>query len=109
MPLKGQISIHDYIQVWKKCLDIFGHNEVYTMVIAGLGESSRSILEGVELAASCGVVASIVPHTPMRKAVYEDLTPPAVFPNALSLRRSLANLQNYGLKLYGEPEVLYLR
>jgi biotin synthase-related radical SAM superfamily protein len=41
MPLKGQISIHDYIQVWKKCLDIFGHNEVYTMVIAGLGESSR--------------------------------------------------------------------
>ena len=39
---------------------------------------SKSILEGVELAASFGVVASIVPHTPMRKAVYEDFTPPTV-------------------------------
>lgn len=101
MPLKGKNSIDTYVNVWKKCVDIFEHNEVYTMVIAGLGESNESIIRGVEIAASNGVVASIVPHTPMRKAVYENMAPPEVSRMLYLYEEALPIYEKYGLKLYG--------
>jgi biotin synthase-related radical SAM superfamily protein len=107
MPLKGKNSIEDYIKVWKKCVDIFEHNEVYTMVIAGLGESDESILRGVELAASVGVVASIVPHTPMIKAAYENMAPPAVSRMLYLYEEALPLYEKYGLKLYGGTGGIY--
>jgi len=107
MPLKGKNSITDYIKVWEKCVDIFDENEVYTMIIAGLGESDESILKGVELAASVGVVASIVPHTPMRKAVYENFTPPCVERMLYLYEEALPIYQKYGLKLYGGTGGIY--
>jgi biotin synthase-related radical SAM superfamily protein len=107
MPLKGRNSIDDYIKVWKKCVDIFNHNEVYTMVIAGLGESNESILKGVEMAASHGVVASIVPHTPMRKAVYEDMDPPEVSRMLYLYEEALPIYEKYGLQLYGGTGGIY--
>jgi biotin synthase-related radical SAM superfamily protein len=107
MPLKGKNSIDTYIKVWRKCTEIFDHNEVYTMAIAGLGESDESILKGVELAASHGVVASIVPHTPMRKAVYEDFTPPDVSRMLYLYEEALPIYEKYGLKLYGGTGGIY--
>jgi biotin synthase-related radical SAM superfamily protein len=107
MPLKGKNSLSDYLRVWEKCVDIFDHNEVYTMAIAGLGESDESILKGVELAASMGVVASIVPHTPMRKAVYEDFTPPAVSRMLYLYEEALPIYAKYGLQLYGGTGGIY--
>jgi biotin synthase-related radical SAM superfamily protein len=101
MPLKGKNSIENYMKVWKKCVDIFDRNEVYTMVIAGLGENDESILNGVEIAASMGVVASIVPHTPMRKAAYEDMTPPSVSRMMYLYEAALPIYEKYGLQLYG--------
>jgi biotin synthase-related radical SAM superfamily protein len=107
MPLKGKNSVADYLRVWEKCREIFDQNEVYTMVIAGLGESDESILRGVELAASVGVVASIVPHTPMRKAVYEDFTPPSVSRMLYLYEEALPIYEKYGLKLYGGTGGIY--
>jgi biotin synthase-related radical SAM superfamily protein len=107
MPMKGRNTIEDYIRVWEKCVNIFEHNEVYTMVIAGLGESDESILKGVELAASIGVVASIVPHTPMRNAVYEDMTPPSLERMVGLYAKSLPIYEKYGLKLYGGTGGIY--
>jgi len=107
MPLKGKNSIEDYIKVWKKCVDIFEHNEVYTMAIAGLGESDESILRGVELAASMGVVCSIVPHTPMRHAAYEDMAPPEVSRMLYLYEEALPIYERYGLKLYGGTGGIY--
>lgn len=107
MPMKGKNTIEDYMRVWEKCVDIFDHNEVYTMVIAGLGENDESILRGVELAASLGVVASIVPHTPMRKAVYEDMEPPGVERMLYLYEAALPIYEKYGLKLYGGTGGIY--
>lgn len=107
MPLKGLNSIDTYIKVWKKCVEIFDHNEVYTMAIAGLGESNESILEGVELAASLGVVASVVPHTPMRRAAYENMTPPEVSRMLYLYEAALPLYEKYGLKLYGGTGGIY--
>jgi biotin synthase-related radical SAM superfamily protein len=107
MPLKGTHSIETYIKVWEKCTEIFDHNEVYTMAIAGLGESDESILKGVELAASHGVVCSIVPHTPMRKAVYEDMSPPEVSRVLYLYEEALPIYDKYGLRLYGGTGGIY--
>ena len=107
MPMKGKNTIEDYIRVWEKCVDIFDHNEVYTMAIAGLGESDESILKGVELAASTGVVCSIVPHTPMRKAVYENMEPPSVERMLHLYEAALPIYDKYGLKLYGGTGGIY--
>jgi biotin synthase-related radical SAM superfamily protein len=107
MPMKGKNTVKDYIRVWEKCVDIFDHNEVYTMAIAGLGESDESILKGVELAASLGVVCSVVPHTPMRKAVYEDMTPPSVERMLNLYEKALPIYEKYGLRLYGGTGGIY--
>jgi biotin synthase-related radical SAM superfamily protein len=107
MPMKGKNKIEDYLRVWEKCVAIFDKNEVYTMAIAGLGESDESILRGVELAASAGVVCSIVPHTPMRKAVYEDFTPPSVERMLYLYEAALPIYEKYGLQLYGGTGGIY--
>lgn len=107
MPMKGKNTIERYIKVWQKCVAIFEHNEVYTMVIAGLGEDDESILRGVELAASLGVVASIVPHTPMRNAVYEDMEPPTAERMLCLYEEALPIYEKYGLKLYGGAGGIY--
>ena len=107
MPMKGKNTIEDYIRVWDKCLKIFDHNEVYTMVIAGIGEDDESILRGVEMAASMGVVTSIVPHTPMRNAVYEDMNPPSVKRMLHLYEEALPIYEKYGLQLYGGTGGIY--
>jgi radical SAM protein (TIGR04043 family) len=107
MPMKGKNTIDDYMRVWEKCVDIFDHNEVYTMVIAGLGEDDESILKGVELAASMGVVASIVPFTPMMNSVYEDREPPSVERILNLYKAALPVYERYGLKLYGGTGGIY--
>ncbi|MFC1941695.1 radical SAM protein [Chloroflexota bacterium] len=101
MPMKGKNTIDDYKRVWDKCLNIFDHNEVYTMVIAGLGEDNDSILKGVEMAASMGVVASIVPFTPMMDSEYEDREPASVERMLDLYKEALPIYEKYGLKLYG--------
>ena len=107
MPMKGKNTIDDYRRVWRKCADIFDHNEVYTMVIAGLGEDDGSILRGVELAASMGVVASIVPFTPMLNSAYEDREPPEVSRMLYLYEAALPIYERYGLKLYGGTGGIY--
>ena len=108
MPMKGKNTMDDYKRVWEKCLDVFGHNEVYTMVIAGLGESDDdTILKGVEMTASMGVVASIVPFTPMLNSAYENREPTSVDRMLRLYAEALPIYEKYGLKLYGGTGGIY--
>jgi radical SAM protein (TIGR04043 family) len=107
MPMKGKNTIDDYKRVWEKCLDVFGYNEVYTMVIAGLGEDDETMLKGVEMAASMGVVASIVTFTPMLNSVYEDREPTSVERMLKLYADALPIYEKYGLKLYGGTGGIY--
>lgn len=77
MPAKGKIPVREYQKNWEICLDIFGQNEVSTVVVVGIGEEDRSILEGIETAASQGVMTFLVPHSPAIGAAFEDMQPPS--------------------------------
>jgi len=107
MPMKGRNTPDDYRRVWEKCLEVFGHNEVYTMAIAGLGEDDETMLRGVEMAASMGVVVSIVPFTPMLNSAYEDREPPSVERMLRLYAEALPIYGKYGLKLYGGTGGIY--
>lgn len=77
MPAKGKVPVREYVNTWKKCLDIFGPNEVSTTVVVGVGESDESIINGIEMVAQNGVITFVVPHSPAIGAVYEDMEPPS--------------------------------
>ncbi len=101
MPIKGRNSMDDYKRVWERSLEIFGENEVYTMVIAGLGESDETMLRGVEMCAEMGVVASIVPFTPMVNSAYEYREPTSTERMLKLYEEALPIYEKHGLKLYG--------
>lgn len=107
MPIKGRVPVAAYVKVWETCLDIFGQNEVYTMFIAGLGEDDDSIIRGVEFAASHDVVASVVPHTPMIGALYQNMEPPTAERILHLYEEILPIYEKYGLKLYGGTGGIY--
>ncbi len=77
MPAKGKVPIATYIKTWGKCLDIFGKNEVFTVAIVGIGDDDESILKGVEMAASHGVMTFLVPHSPAIGAEFQDMDAPS--------------------------------
>ena len=99
MPIKGKIPIAMYIKNWEKCLEIFGENEVFTVAIVGIGEEDESILRGVEMAASHGVMTFIVPHSPAIGALYEDMEPPSSERMLSLYERAVGIYEKYGLDL----------
>ncbi len=99
MPMKGQIPVAIYIKTWEKCLDIFGKNEVFTVAVVGIGEEDRSIMRGVEMAASHGVMTFLVPHSPAIGAAYEDMSAPGADRMLSLYSRAVAIYEKYGLDL----------
>jgi radical SAM protein (TIGR04043 family) len=99
MPAKGRIPVATYIKTWEKCLDVFGKNEVFTVAIAGIGETDASLMYGIEIAASHGVMTFLVPHSPAIGAVYEDMEAPDA-DRMLALYERAANIyEKYGLDI----------
>lgn len=99
MPAKGRIPVDLYIRTWEKCLDIFGKNEVFTVAVAGIGEGDDSILNGIEMAASHGVMTFLVPHSPAIGAVYEDIEAPTADSMLLLYEKAAEIYERYGLDL----------
>jgi radical SAM protein (TIGR04043 family) len=77
MPMKGQIPISKYVETWEKCIDIFGPNEVFNTIVVGTGESNESILKGVEMAASHGVITLTEPLFAASESALADAAPPS--------------------------------
>jgi radical SAM protein (TIGR04043 family) len=99
MPAKGRIPVKAYLKNWEICLDMFGKNQVSTVVVVGIGEDDASILKGVEMAASGGVLTFLVPHSPAAGAVYADFQPPSSDRMLGLYEKSVKIMQNYGLDL----------
>jgi radical SAM protein (TIGR04043 family) len=100
MPAKGRIPVATYVKTWEKCIDVFGTNEVFTVAIVGIGEADGSILRGVEMAASHGVMTFLVPHSPAIGADYEDMDSPGADRMLSLYERAAAVYEKRGLDLY---------
>ncbi|OFV67432.1 MAG: radical SAM protein [Candidatus Syntrophoarchaeum caldarius] len=75
-PCKAKLGFDRYIKAWESAVEIFGAGEVSTFIIAGLGESDRSIIEGSAKLASIGVYPFIVPLRPIPGTPLERFAPP---------------------------------
>jgi radical SAM protein (TIGR04043 family) len=99
MPAKGRIAVQAYLKNWEICLEMFGKNQVSTVVVAGIGEDDASILKGVEMAAYREVLTFLVPHSPAAGAVYADFQPPAADRMLHLYEESVQIMQKHGLDL----------
>jgi len=77
LPGKGRISIDRYTRAWKKSVELFGENQVFSIILAGLGESDASIFEGSEYIASLGVIPYLTPVHPARGSKMDGELPPS--------------------------------
>jgi radical SAM protein (TIGR04043 family) len=97
MPAKGLIPVKTYRQTWHKCLYIFGRGQVFTVAVAGTGETDVSLLAGIEMAASVGVMTFLVPHSPAEGAVFEDMVAPDAGRMLSLYQRAAAIFRAHGL------------
>jgi len=69
-------NVKDYFKAWKSAVELFGEGQVSTFIIAGLGETDRSIMQGAERAARIGVIPFLLPLRPIAGTVFERVSPP---------------------------------
>lgn len=99
MPAKGKIPVSEYAENWKIGLEIFGEQEVSTVVVVGIGEDDESIIRGVEKTAAQGVITFLVPHSPAIGAAYEDMSPPSADRMLRLYEKAVTIFHKYGLTL----------
>lgn len=94
---KAKLGIKNYISAWKESINIFGKNQVSSFLIAGLGEKSKSIIEGANILCELGVYPFIVPLRPIPGTYLADSTPPDIS-STISVYQQVASLlKSYGL------------
>jgi len=69
-------NVKGYFKAWKSAAELFGEGQVSTFIIAGLGETDESILQGAENAARVGVIPYLLPLRPIAGTIFEKDNPP---------------------------------
>lgn len=96
LPGKCEFRINDYDKAFKRCVDVFGENQIGSVLLAGL-EPDGTCLQGVEHLAGKGVIPAIVPFYPTSLSKLNDRTPPSaermknIYLNAIDI------IRDYGL------------
>lgn len=75
-PCKARIDRSHFIRSWKDAVALFGKNQVSSFIIAGLGETPGSVIEGAALLCDLGVYPFIVPLRPIPGTTLESHSPP---------------------------------
>ncbi len=75
-PNKARLGLDKYIKAWRKGIELFGTNQVVCYILAGLGESDQSILDGAKLQVKMGVYPFLVPFRPIPGTAMADKRPP---------------------------------
>ncbi len=98
MPGKAQVPIDYYFEAFAAAAEIFGRGQVSTYILAGLGDSSQSILQACERLIALGVYPFVVPFVPISGTPLENH--PA--PSASTMRSLLGKLG----QMLGEANLL---
>ncbi|WP_414058416.1 MSMEG_0568 family radical SAM protein [Pseudomonas sp. HR96] len=65
MPGKAQVPLSRYFSAFEAAVKVFGHGQVSTYILAGLGDSEAAIAAMSERLASLGVYPFVVPFVPI--------------------------------------------
>jgi len=69
-------SLTEYLSIWKSAVKIFGEEQVSSFMIAGLGETDESIIDGAEEMSRIGVIPLLLPLRPIVGTEFESQSPP---------------------------------
>lgn len=76
-PGKARRGYEPYYRAWSYCVENWGRGQVSSFLIAGLGESSESLIEGSRKLAELGVIPYIVPLRPIEETPMQHASPPS--------------------------------
>ena len=100
MPGKGSVPMAEYRAAWREAVRVFGHNQVSTYLLVGLGEDPDELVAGAEELIDMGVYPFVVPFRPLAGTLATDVDqvpppPPAVVHDVT--RRVAARLRAAGM------------
>lgn len=75
-PGKAHLGLKAYNDCWKYAVSVFGHNQVSSFLIAGLGETREDFIAMVEHIAALGVFPYVLPLRPIPGTLLERSRPP---------------------------------
>lgn len=96
LPGKSEFEVGYYDKVYKRCLDVFGEEQVGSVLLAGL-ETDETYLEGVEHLASMGVIPVVIPFYPTALSKLSDRLPPSAERMENIYLSSIEIIEEYGL------------
>ncbi|MBM6402976.1 MSMEG_0568 family radical SAM protein [Phycicoccus sp. CSK15P-2] len=73
MPGKGSVSLAEYRAAWREAVRVFGHNQVSTYLLVGLGEDPDELVAGAEELIDMGVYPFVVPFRPLAGTLATDV------------------------------------
>ena len=65
MPSKAEISVKEYLEAYEAAVAVFGRGQVNTYLLAGLGDSRETLIEGCRKLIAIGVYPFVVPFVPI--------------------------------------------
>ena len=77
MPSKAEIGVEYYLQAYREAVAVFGRGQVSTYLLAGLGDSWETLLEGCRVLIDLGVYPFVVPLVPLSGTALAETTPPS--------------------------------
>lgn len=77
MPGKAEVPLSRYFDAFEKAVAVFGHGQVSTYILAGLGDTPEAILRTCEKLIAIGVYPFVVPFVPIAGTPLEDHPAPS--------------------------------
>ncbi len=77
MPGKASVPVERYFSAFDAAVQVFGHGQVSTYILAGLGDTAEEILRICEKLVAIGVYPFVVPFVPIAGTPLEDHPSPS--------------------------------
>jgi radical SAM protein (TIGR04043 family) len=73
MPGKSTVSMDEYRAAWREAVRVFGHNQVSTYLLVGMGEDPDEMVAGAHELIDMGVYPFVVPFRPLKGTLATDV------------------------------------
>jgi radical SAM protein (TIGR04043 family) len=73
MPGKSSVPLDEYRAAWREAVRVFGHNQVSTYLLVGLGEDPDELVDAAQELVDMGVYPFVVPFRPLAGTLATDV------------------------------------